>query len=172
MGECEAGNNVTQQIVSEGDQHRLVIDAREKYWGPNFLLLGLGMSSSSSDEGGFRLRVGYRRPWLTLSGLGFRADTTLGSDMQSAPVALRQQPSNTIDYYIAPYAEFVRRYANAYDPSVDIKITQYRLKTQRVGIDFGLSISRLGDFRIGLAYAHGTGSATYNIPFYTDRSPA
>ena len=34
--------------------------------GPNFLLFA-GMSSSSTDEGGFRLHVGYRRPWLTES---------------------------------------------------------------------------------------------------------
>ncbi|EIP87170.1 outer membrane protein, OMP85 family, putative [Burkholderia humptydooensis MSMB43] len=157
--------NVTQQIVNEGDEHRLVIDAQEKYWGPNFLLFGLGMSSSSSDEGGFRLHVGYRRPWLTQSGLEFRADTTLGSDMQSAHVELRQPLSNTIGYYVAPYAEYLRRYANVYDSSGDIKMTQYRLQTERIGIDFGLPIGRLGDFRIGLAYAHGTGAPTYNIPF-------
>ncbi|AIP67191.2 membrane protein [Burkholderia thailandensis] len=156
--------NVTQQIVNEGDEHRLVIDAQEKYWGPNFLLFGLGMSSSSTDEGGFRLHLGYRRPWLTPSGLEFRADTTLGSDLQSAHVELRQPLSNKIGYYIAPYADYKRRFTNIYDSDTDIKLTQYRFQTSRVGLDFGLPLARLGDFRIGLAYTHLSASPTYNMP--------
>ncbi|WP_082251513.1 patatin-like phospholipase family protein [Burkholderia pseudomallei] len=154
--------NVTQQIINEGDEHRLVIDAQEKYWGPNFLLFGLGMSSSSTDEGGFRLHLGYRRPWLTPSGLEFRADTTLGSDMQSVHVELRQPLSNKTGYYVAPYADYKRRFANLYDS--DTKITQYRFQTTRVGLDLGLPLARLGDFRVGLAYARSTGSPTYNLP--------
>lgn len=154
--------SVTQQVISEGDENRLVIDAREKYWGPNFLLFGLGMSSSSTDEGGFRLHLGYRRPWLTESGLEFRADTTLGSDRQSARVELRQPLSASTGLYVAPYAEYQRRFANVYLD--DIKLTQYRLQTERAGIDFGIPIRRLGDFRIGLAYAHGHASPDYNVP--------
>ncbi|MEN8516929.1 patatin-like phospholipase family protein [Burkholderia sp. RS02] len=154
--------SVTQQVVSEGNENRLVIDAREKYWGPNFLLFGLGMSSSSSDEGGFRLHLGYRRPWLTESGLEFRGDTTLGSDRQSVHLELRQPLSSSTGLYVAPYAEYERRFANVYDD--DIKLTQYRLQTERVGFDFGIPIQRLGDFRVGLAYAHGYASPDYNVP--------
>ncbi|AJX34389.1 NTE family protein rssA [Burkholderia oklahomensis] len=155
--------NVTQQLVNEGDEHRLVIDAQEKYWGPNFLLFGLGMSSSSTDEGGFRLHIGYRRPWLTPSGLEFRADTTLGSDMQSAHVELRQPLSNKIGYYVAPYAEYQRRFANLYNGESDVKITQYRIQTTRAGLDFGLPLARLGDFRVGLAYTHLSAAPSYNL---------
>ncbi|ARL25790.1 hypothetical protein BOC47_26005 [Burkholderia pseudomallei] len=167
--------NVTQQIINEGDEHRLVIDAQEKYWGPNFLLFGLGMSSSSTDEGGFRLHLGYRRPWLTPSGLEFRADTTLGSDMQSVHVELRQPLSNKTGYYVAPYADYKRRFTNLYDSDTDIKITQYRFQTSRVGLDLGLPLARLGDFRIGLAYTHLTASPTYNVPlnwFLPDDAPS
>ncbi|WP_341772150.1 POTRA domain-containing protein, partial [Burkholderia gladioli] len=40
LGLTTGGNfeSVTQQIVNHGDENVLVIDAREKYWGPNFLL--------------------------------------------------------------------------------------------------------------------------------------
>ncbi|MGU7779123.1 patatin-like phospholipase family protein [Burkholderia sp. PU8-34] len=164
LGLSTSGNfeSVTQQVVSHGDENRLVIDAREKYWGPNFLLFGLGLSSSSADEGGFRLHLGYRRPWLTDSGLEFRADTTLGSDLQSVRTELRQPLSSGTGLYVAPYAEYERRYANFYDN--DIKLTQFRLQTERVGFDFGVPIRRLGDFRIGLAYAHGYASPNYNLP--------
>lgn len=62
------------------------------------------MSSSSTDQGGFRLHLGYRRPWLTASGLEFRADTTLGSDRQSVRTELRQPLSSQTGVYAAPYA--------------------------------------------------------------------
>jgi NTE family protein len=158
--------SVSQQVVNNGDDHTLVIDAREKYWGPNFLLFGLGVSSSSSDVGGFRLHVGYRRPWLTQSGLEFRADATLGSDLQSAHVELRQPLTERGGYYVAPYAEIERRFANLYDDSGENKVNQYRLRTQRAGVDFGVPLGRLGDFRIGLAYAHGTASPNYVTPIW------
>lgn len=160
--------SVTQQVVSEGDENRLVIDAREKYWGPNFLLFGLGMSSSSTDEGGFRLHVGYRRPWLTESGLEFRADATVGSDLDAVHVELRQPLSVKYGDYIAPYAEYQRRYASLYDETGDVKVTRYLVQTSRAGIDFGVPIGRLGDFRIGLAYTHTHGSPTYNVPLQFD----
>ncbi|NTY39886.1 patatin-like phospholipase family protein [Burkholderia diffusa] len=167
LGLTTGGNfeSVTQQVVSHGDDNVLEINAREKYWGPNFLLFGLGMSSSSTDEGGFRLHLGYRRPWLTESGLEFRADTTIGSDLQSARVELRQPLPMAYGVYISPYAEYQRRYANLYDDTGDVKITQYLMQTARAGIDLGLPIARLGDFRIGLGYVTGHGSPTYNLPF-------
>ncbi|MBI0331476.1 patatin-like phospholipase family protein [Burkholderia plantarii] len=158
-------DSVTQQVITDGSRNTLLIDAREKNWGPNFLLFGLGMSSSSSDEGGFRFHVGYRRPWLTDSGLEFRADTTLGSDLQVLRTELRQPLSSRYGFYLAPYAELGRRFANLYYD--DYKLTQYQLQTQRLGLDLGLPIARLGDFRVGLAYAHGSASATYNLPIDT-----
>ncbi|KWF22416.1 patatin-like phospholipase family protein [Burkholderia pseudomultivorans] len=166
LGLTTGGNfeSVTQQIVSHGDDNVLEIDAREKYWGPNFLLFGLGMSSSSTDEGGFRLHVGYRRPWLTESGLEFRADATVGSDLQSARVELRQPLPAAYGLYISPYAEYQRRYVNLYDDSGEVKLNQYLMQTARTGIDFGLPIARLGDFRMGIGYATGHGSPNYNLP--------
>jgi NTE family protein len=155
--------SVTQQLIDDGDQHRLVVDAREKSWGPNFLLFGLGLSSSSDDQGGFRLNVGYRRPWLTPSGLEWRVDSVLGSDLISTHTELRQPLSSSLGYYVAPYAEFQRRFANLYDDDTGVRVNQYHLQTERAGLDFGLPLARLGDFRIGLAYAHTTGSPVYNL---------
>lgn len=155
---------VSQQLVDDGDDHKLVITAREKMWGPNFLLFGLGLSTSSTEEGNFRMHLGYRRPWLTDSGLEGRVDSTIGSDLIDLHAELRQPLSNSYGYYVAPYVEFQRRYANLYDDSGNVKITQYRLQTERAGLDFGLPLARLGDFRIGVAYAHGYATPQYNLP--------
>jgi NTE family protein len=160
--------SVTQQLVSDGDEHTLVIDANDKSWGPNFLLFGLGLSASSSDVGGFRLHVGYRRPWLTSSGLEGLIDGTVGSDMLALHAELRQPLSDSFGYYVAPYVEFQRSYANIYQDDPYIKLTQYQEQTERAGLDFGLPLANLGDFRVGLAYAHGFGSPQYNGQYYDE----
>lgn len=154
--------SVTQQLINDGEDHRLVIDAREKSWGPNFLLFGLGMSSSSDDQGGFRVNLGYRRPWLTPSGLEWRVDSILGSDLLSFHTELRQPLSTSFGYYVAPYAEVQRRFANIYDNDTGFRLNQYHIQTERAGLDFGVPLGRLGDFRIGLAYAHAYGSPVFN----------
>jgi NTE family protein len=171
LGLTTAGDfeSVSQQLVDDGDQHKLVIVAHEKMWGPNFLLFGLGLSTSSTEEGNFRLHLGYRRPWLTSSGLEGRVDGTIGSDLLDLHAELRQPLSSSFGYYVAPYVEFQRRYANIYDDSGNVKVTQYRLQTETAGIDFGLPLARLGDFRIGVAYAHGYATPQYNLPL--DDSP-
>lgn len=164
--------SVTQQMVEENGEHKLVITAQEKRWGPNFLLFGLGLSATSKEEGSFRLHLGYRRPWLTSSGLEARADATLGSDVLAFHGELRQPFANPWGAYIAPYVEIQRRHANVYDESGDIRLTRYRLTTERAGVDIGFPISTLGDFRVGLAYAHGTAVPQYNLPIGSDDDDA
>jgi NTE family protein len=161
-------DTITQQLVSDGNDNTLVIDARDKTWGPNFLLFGLGLSASSSDEGGFRVHLGYRHPWLTSSGLEGRVDGTVGSDLLSLHAELRQPLSESFGYYVAPYVEFERRYANVYQDDPYVKLTQYQMQTQRVGLDFGLPFANLGDFRLGVAYAHGFSSPQYNVQVEND----
>lgn len=155
--------SASQQLVRSGDDYRLLIDTRDKNWGPNFLLFGLGLSSSSSDEGGFRLHLGYRRPWLTESGLEGRIDSTLGNNLINVHAELRQPLSDSLGYYVAPYVEFQQRYADLYDNDTNQKVTQLKMPTERAGLDFGLPLSHLGNFRIGLAYAHGSAASQYNL---------
>jgi NTE family protein len=145
-----------------------VIDAHDKSWGPNFLLFGLGLSVSSEDVGGFRLHVGYRRPWLTSSGLEGLIDGTVGSDMLALHAEVRQPLSDSFGYYVAPYVEYQRSYASIYQDDPYVKLTQYQQQTERAGLDFGLPLSNLGDFRVGVAYAHGFASPQYNVTFSTD----
>ena len=162
--------SVTQQLVSDGDENTLVIDAHDKSWGPNFLLFGLGLSASSSDVGGFRLHMGYRRPWLTSSGLEGLIDGTVGSDMLALHAELRQPLSDSFGYYVAPYVEFQRSYANIHQDDPYIKLTQYQQQTERAGLDFGLPLANLGDFRLGVAYAHGFASPQYNLEYYDENN--
>jgi NTE family protein len=77
--------------------------------------------------------MGYRRPWLTSSGLEGIVDATLDSDMLSFHGELRQPLSDSFGCYVAPYVEFQRRYANVFQDDPYIKLTQYQQQTERAG---------------------------------------
>lgn len=160
--------SVTQQLVDENGQNTLVIDAQEKRWGPNFLLFGLGLSATSKEEGNFRMHVGYRRPWLTQNGLEARVDSTIGSDLLNLHMELRQPVLNAWGAYVAPYVEVQRRHANVYDDSGDVRVTRYRITSERAGVDFGIPLSHYGEFRLGVAYTHANATPQFNLPITDD----
>jgi NTE family protein len=160
--------SVTQQLVEENGQNTLVIDAQEKRWGPNFLLFGLGLSATSKEEGNFRMHVGYRRPWLTQNGLEARVDSTIGSDLLNLHTELRQPVMNAWGAYVAPYVEVQRRHANVYDDSGDVRLTRYRLTSERAGVDLGIPLSHYGEFRFGVAYTHASATPQFNLPLTDD----
>ncbi|HWW05092.1 patatin-like phospholipase family protein [Collimonas sp.] len=160
--------SVTQELVSENGRNVLKVEADEKSWGPHFLLFGLGMSNNFDGRGDFNLQIGHRLPWLTQSGLEWRNDIVLGSKQASLHTELRQPIWNTVGLYVAPYAEYGRRHFDIYTDndanSSTVPLTAYRLETTKVGVDLGMPIGRLGEFRAGVYYQWQVAKPIYNFP--------
>lgn len=68
----------------QGDQYALVVQVREKPYSPHFLKTSMGLSTEKNGVTQFSLGVGYRRPWLTASGLEFSLDARLGTQSELA----------------------------------------------------------------------------------------
>lgn len=68
----------------QGDQYALVVQVREKPYSPHFMKTSLGFSSELDGVTQFSVGVGYRRPWLTESGLEFSLDARLGTQSELA----------------------------------------------------------------------------------------
>ncbi|MEM4986683.1 patatin-like phospholipase family protein [Collimonas sp. H4R21] len=161
--------SVTQELVSENGRNVLKVDADAKSWGPHFLLFGLGVSNNFDGRGDFNLQIGHRLPWLTESGLEWRNDAVLGSKQASLHTELRQPIWNTVGLYVAPYAEYGRRHIDLYADegavtSKTVPVTAYRVDTTRVGVDLGIPVGRLGEFRAGVNYQWLSAAPAYNLP--------
>ena len=160
--------SATQELVTEDGSNVLKIDADAKSWGPHFLLFGLGVSNSFNGRGDFNLQIGHRLPWITESGLEWRNDVVLGSKQASLHTELRQPIWNTVGLYVAPYAEYGRRHLDIFsddDATSDtVPVTAYRVDTTKIGVDLGIPIGRLGEFRTGINYQWLVASPSYNIP--------
>ncbi len=74
----------------QGERYQLVVHVREKPYSPHFMKTTLGFSSEAGGVTQFTAGVGYRRPWLTPSGLELSVDARLGT--QSELAARLHQP--------------------------------------------------------------------------------
>lgn len=160
--------SVTQEMVVVEGQNILNVDAEAKTWGPQFLLFGFGVSNSFDGRGGFNLQIGHRFPWLTQSGLEWRNDIVLGDKQVNWRSELRQPIWDTLGLYVAPYAQYSRRHVDLYpDQGVNansVPLTSYILDSATVGVDLGIPIGRLGEFRTGVNYQQLNAHPFYNIP--------
>jgi NTE family protein len=68
----------------QGDQYTLAVQVREKPYSPHFMKTTLGFSSELAGVTQFSVGLGYRRPWLTESGLEFSLDARLGTQAELA----------------------------------------------------------------------------------------
>lgn len=160
--------SVTQEMVVVDGRNILNVDAEAKTWGPQFLLFGFGVSNSFDGRGGFNLQIGHRFPWLTQSGLEWRNDIVLGDKQVNWRSELRQPIWDTLGLYVAPYAQYSRRHVDLYpDQGANantVPLTSYVIDSATIGVDLGVPIGRLGEFRAGVNYRQLNAHPFYNIP--------
>ncbi|WP_396267408.1 patatin-like phospholipase family protein [Ideonella sp.] len=75
MGDFE---RVSVRTLRKGDEFGVMIDAKEKFWGPNYLRLGLDASIDLAGEGSISFRLGHLRTWVNGAGAQWRNRLDLG----------------------------------------------------------------------------------------------
>jgi NTE family protein len=123
----------------------LVVQARPKPYGPPFLMLGLNLENTTSED----FRVTFTGRYLAYDVLGsgseLRIDGTLGSDPGLAFAFYR--PIGASPFFITPYAGASHRTFNVIqNGSV---VASYGQQLTRGGIDFGVNLGRVSDLRLG-----------------------
>ncbi len=130
----------------------LVFDLEDKPWGPNYLRLGLDMSTDFSGRGTFNLKLSHNRHWLTPNGTEWRNRVQIGA-VPSLFTELYHPLAWTIglsnDWFVAAYAGIERRSGTLYDETGG-ELARYNRTTSRAGFDFGQPWGRFGELRVGL----------------------
>ena len=130
----------------------LVFDLEDKPWGPNYLRLGLDMSTDFSGNGTFNLKLSHNRHWLTSNGTEWRNRVQLGANPLLFtelyhPLDWTIGLSNA--WFVATYAGIERRVGTLYDDAGN-QIARYNRTTSRAGVDIGQPWGRFGEVRFGL----------------------
>ena len=146
--------DVTHSLIERQGQYGVLIKANERSWGPNFVRLGLEMSTGFDGQSGFELQVGHRLPWINESGLEWRNDLTFGN-IYGIRSELRQPLLVREGMYLAPFVSADIKTLNVYADNT--RIAEYTMQGSHLGVDLGIPLGSnadLGEIRTGFIFNH------------------
>ena len=155
----ELFQSVRYDVVREDDKTGLVINAKEKYWGPGYLQLGI--ASSNDMNGNSILKIGalYTRTAINTLNGEWRSGVQLGDE----PVLFTElyQPLDPLSrYFVDGTVGYETRIVNVFDDNGN-ELSRYRLTDYGLGLAAGREFGTWGEGRIGYRWA--TGTAKLNI---------
>jgi len=143
---------VQYRVVHKGTDHTLVISARGKRSGTDYLRVGLNLSDDMRGDSAFNLGASYRVNGINRLGAEWLTRAQIG-DKQELYSEFYQPLDVGSRYFVAPYASFEAQNVDSVldnDP-----IAQYRVERYGFGLNFGRQIGNNGEVRFGVGEAWG-----------------
>jgi len=139
--------HVNYRLLEEPGKRVLAVEAVEKAWGPNYLRLGLSLSTDFSGETAFNLLVTHRRTWINSLGAELRTDAQVGYN-DFLRLEFYQPLQVEGRFFIAPRAEVAQDRVNIYRG--ESRISTYNLRSSTAGLDLGVGFRQIGELRLGV----------------------
>ncbi len=139
--------HVNYRILEESGKRVMAVQAVEKAWGPDYLRLGIGLSSDFSGETYFTLIAAHRKTWLNSLGAELRTDVQLGYDA-NLRVEFYQPLDVKSGYFIAPRVALGQERVNLF--SGGDRIAVYNVGSRDVAVDLGVTLDQYGELRLGI----------------------
>lgn len=143
---------VEYRVAHERDGNALVIDARGKRAGTDFLRLGLNLSDDMRGDSAFNLGASYRVNGINRLGAEWLTRVQLG-DRQELYSEFYQPLDAGSRYFVAPY--LVGEARNVERLEDNDPIAEYRLERYGYGFNLGRQIANNGEIRFGIGQAWG-----------------
>lgn len=143
---------VQYRVVHKGADHTLVISARGKRSGTDYLRVGLNLSDDMRGDSAFNLGASYRVNGINRLGAEWLTRAQIG-DKQELYSEFYQPLDVGSRYFVAPYASFEAQNVDSVldnDP-----IAQYRVERYGFGLNLGRQIGNNGEVRFGVGEAWG-----------------
>lgn len=138
--------SVDFRIGDESGKRILLIEPREKSWGPDYLRFGLGLASDFSGESPFNALVSYRRTWLNRLGGEWLSELQVGRDTRIFS-EFYQPIDERGRFFVAPYGSLGQSTRSIYLGSS--RAADYNIREGRIGLDTGAVLGTWGELRFG-----------------------
>ena len=139
--------NISYRIVgSETGPRAMLVEPREKEWGPDYLRFGLALASDFQGENQFNVLVQYRSTWLNRFGAEWLTEAQIGENTRLFS-EFYQPLSERGTWFVAPYGELSRRTRGVF--SDGNKVADYLIDVGQIGVDLGTVLRRWGQVRLG-----------------------
>ncbi len=130
----------------------LVFELEDKPWGPNYLRLGIDLSTDFNGRSAFNVKLSHNRHWLTANGTEWRNRLQIGEE----PLAytelyhpLSWTASLANDWFVSGYAGVRRRPLIRYAGDSGQELAEFKRAFLEVGFDVGQPWGEFGEFRVG-----------------------
>ena len=138
--------SISYHISGDTGPRAMIIEPREKTWGPDYLRFGLGLASDFQGDNQFNLLVQYRRTWLNHLGGEWMTEAQIGQDTHL--YSEFYQPVNEAGrWFVAPYGKIGRQTRGVF--AGDDKVADYLVASAQVGLDAGAALGTWGQLRVG-----------------------
>ena len=137
---------VGYRLVEENGELGVVYSATTKPWGPGFLRFGLAIEDDFEGTTAFNIGSRWWRPVGSRLGAEWRTDLAVGTSPAIA-TEFYQPLGRQSRLFIAPSARLGQRNFNAF--LADAPVAELRLTEGSLGIDAGLELGTVGEFRLG-----------------------
>jgi NTE family protein len=137
-------------VGGEVGPRALIIEPKEKDWGPDYLRFGLGLASDFQGDNQFNALVQYRKTWLNRLGGEWTIEAAVGQNTHLASEFY--QPLNEEGkWFIAPNG-YIGQQTRAVFVGKD-KIADYLISVGQGGIDLGAVLGTWGQLRMGAVWS-------------------
>jgi NTE family protein len=136
-----------RSAVSADGLDTLMIEPREKSWGPNYVRLGLTLATDLEGQSAFTVLGDYRATWLNRRGLESHSTASLG-ERNSLRTELIQPLDLARRWSVSGAASWQQRIDEAFVD--DTAVARFRQSTLRASLDLARRFETLGEWRLGV----------------------
>ncbi|MEO7775320.1 MAG: patatin-like phospholipase family protein [Steroidobacteraceae bacterium] len=141
------------RLVRDADQYGLMVRARRNSWGPNYVRFGLRLQDDFQGNSNFDAAVRFVMTEMNSLGAEWLFDLQVGESPRLGteaylPLSFRQR------YFFAPRAEFAVR--NLPQVENEQQVGEFRLRSTRLGLDFGREFGSSAELRAGVERESGS----------------
>ncbi|SPQ01466.1 Periplasmic esterase RssA [Candidatus Sulfobium mesophilum] len=140
---------VDLHVNKEQDGYELVVKAKEKSWGPNYLRFGVSLEGDFEGGTSYNFLFDYTRRWVNSLGAEWKTQVNLGNP--SGIYSEFYQPLSVKRlFFVSPHIEWKQQPYDVFDGKH--RVASYLVKSYEGGIDLGIQPWMYGEARVGLRY--------------------
>jgi NTE family protein len=158
----EIFESVRYDVVREDDKNVLVINAKEKSWGPGYLQFGIAAANNFRGDGTFKVGVLYTRTEIN----ALNGEWRLGGQLGDEPAILTElhQPLDPQSrYFVNGRVGYGTTNEDEFDADGN-RLSRSRLTTTKLELAAGREFGTWGEIRLGWYRESGTAERTIGDP--------
>jgi len=141
--------SISYRLSEDTGPRAMVIEPKEKSWGPDYLRFGLGLASDFQGDNAFNALVQYRRTWLNRLGGEWLTEAQVGQDTHLF-TEFYQPVHEAGRWFVAPSLIIGQLTRGVF--AGDDKVADYLVGVGQVGLDAGAVLGTWGQLRGGAVW--------------------